>query len=117
LSEKHLRFILTYYFRLSHYARTHLSLTNDVPDGISRAGRATEGCDNREIAGLHSCAWVADLAPMFCLTESMINRLSKVHNLFVIARNSTFTYKDRPVRVQQVAEELGSTGRQRLELR
>jgi adenylate cyclase len=54
---------------------------------------------------------------MFCLTESMINRLSKVHNLFVIARNSTFTYKDRSVRVQQVAEELGSTGRQRLELR
>jgi hypothetical protein len=52
----------------------------------------------REIAGLHSCARVADPAPRPCLTESMINTLSKVHNLFVIARNSTFTYKDRPVR-------------------
>ena len=27
--------------------------------------------------------------------------------MFVIARNSTFTYKGKPVKVQQVAEELG----------
>ena len=30
-----------------------------------------------------------------------------VPNLFVIARNSTFTYKGKPVKVQQVAEDLG----------
>ena len=41
------------------------------------------------------------------LTEQVISALSKVHNLFVIARNSTFTYKGKPVKVQQVAEELG----------
>ncbi len=41
------------------------------------------------------------------LTEEIITALSKVHNMFVIARNSTFTYKDKPVKVQQVAEELG----------
>jgi len=41
------------------------------------------------------------------LSEEIITALSKVPKLFVIARNSTFTYKGKPVRVQQVAEELG----------
>jgi adenylate cyclase len=41
------------------------------------------------------------------LTEEIITALSKVPKLFVIARNSTFTYKGKPVKVKQVAEELG----------
>jgi adenylate cyclase len=41
------------------------------------------------------------------LTEQLISALSKAPYLFVIARNSTFTYKGKPVKVQQVAEELG----------
>jgi len=41
------------------------------------------------------------------LTEEIISALSKIPKLFVIARNSTFTYKGNPVKVQQVAEELG----------
>ena len=41
------------------------------------------------------------------LTEEIITALSKEKRLFVIARNSTFTYKREPVKVQQVAEELG----------
>jgi adenylate cyclase len=41
------------------------------------------------------------------LTEEIIAALSSVPKLFVIARNSTFTYKGKPVKVQQVAEELG----------
>jgi adenylate cyclase len=41
------------------------------------------------------------------ITESIITALSNVSNLFVIARNSTFTYKGKQVKVQQVAEELG----------
>lgn len=45
----------------------------------------------------------------FCdgLSEEIITMLSKIPKLFVIARNSTFTYKGKPVKVQQVAEELG----------
>jgi len=45
----------------------------------------------------------------FCdgITESIINALSKVPRLFVIARNSTFTYKGKPVKIKQVSEELG----------
>ena len=41
------------------------------------------------------------------LTEEIISSLSKTDKLFVIARNSTFTYKGKPVKVKQVAEELG----------
>jgi adenylate cyclase len=41
------------------------------------------------------------------ITEEVITALSKVPELFVIARNSTFTYKGKPVKVQHVAEELG----------
>jgi adenylate cyclase len=41
------------------------------------------------------------------ITEDIITALSKFRALFVIARNSTFVYKGRPVKVQQVAEELG----------
>ena len=41
------------------------------------------------------------------LAEGIINGLSKSDNIFVIARNSTFTYKGKPVKVKQVAEEMG----------
>ena len=41
------------------------------------------------------------------MTEEIITALSKVPNLFVISRNSTFTYKGKPVKVKQVSEELG----------
>ena len=41
------------------------------------------------------------------LTEQIITNLSKLPELFVIARNSSFTYKGKPVKVKQVSEELG----------
>ena len=41
------------------------------------------------------------------LTEQIITGISKISGLFVIARNSTFTYKGQAVKVQQVARELG----------
>jgi adenylate cyclase len=45
----------------------------------------------------------------FCdgISEEIITGLSKVPELFVIARNSSFTYKGKPVKIQQVAEDLG----------
>ena len=36
-----------------------------------------------------------------------ITDLSKISGLFVIARNSVFTYKGKPVKIRQVAEEMG----------
>jgi adenylate cyclase len=42
------------------------------------------------------------------LTEEIITGLSKLPHLFVIARNSTFTYKGKAVKVQQVSREMGA---------
>jgi len=41
------------------------------------------------------------------ITEEIITALSKVRHLFVISRQSTFSYKGKPLKVKQVAEDLG----------
>jgi adenylate cyclase len=41
------------------------------------------------------------------ITEDIITEMSRFHEIFVIARNSTFTYKGRSVDVRLVATELG----------
>src|SRR5215469_4310447 len=41
------------------------------------------------------------------MVEEIITALSQIRWLFVIARNSTFTYKGRPIDVKQVGRELG----------
>ncbi len=41
------------------------------------------------------------------ISEDIITALSKLRWFFVIARNSSFTYKNKPVLMRQVAEELG----------
>jgi len=41
------------------------------------------------------------------LTENIITGLSHIPEMFVIARNSVFTYKGKPVKIKQVSEELG----------
>jgi adenylate cyclase len=41
------------------------------------------------------------------ISESIITQLAKIPQLFVVARNSSFTYKDRPTKVQQIGRELG----------
>ena len=46
--------------------------------------------------------WFAD-----GMTETLITDLSRLDNLFVIARNSSFTYKGTPLDVRRVGQELG----------
>lgn len=41
------------------------------------------------------------------MTEDLITDLSKVSGMFVVARNSAFTYKNKAVKVQDVARDLG----------
>jgi TolB-like protein len=41
------------------------------------------------------------------MVEEIITALSRIHWLFVIARNSSFSYKDRAVDIKQVGRELG----------
>ena len=41
------------------------------------------------------------------ITENIITALSKIPEMLVIARNSVFTYKDKPIKIQQVGQDLG----------
>jgi adenylate cyclase len=41
------------------------------------------------------------------ISDNIITALSYIPEMFVIARNSSFMYKGKPVKVQQVSEELG----------
>src|SRR5918994_5816650 len=43
------------------------------------------------------------------ITEDLITDLSKISGLFVVARNTSFTYKGKPVKVQQVSQDLRVT--------
>ena len=42
------------------------------------------------------------------ITEDIITDLSKISGLFVAARHTAFTYKNKPVKVEQVGRELGA---------
>lgn len=41
------------------------------------------------------------------ISENITTALSYIPQLFVIARNSSFSYKGKPIKVQQISEELG----------
>jgi adenylate cyclase len=41
------------------------------------------------------------------VTEDIITELSRFHSLFVIARNSSFSYKGKSLNIQQIGRELG----------
>jgi len=41
------------------------------------------------------------------ITEDLTTDLSRLENMFVISRNTAFTYKDKPVNAKQIGRELG----------
>src|SRR5438874_6714241 len=41
------------------------------------------------------------------ITEDILTDLSKISGLFVVARHSAFIYKDKPIKAQQIGQELG----------
>src|SRR4029078_5425074 len=41
------------------------------------------------------------------MTDDLITDLSKIAGLLVIARNSTFAYRGKPLKIAQVAQDLG----------
>ena len=73
------------------------SMTQPLPD---KPSIAVLPFDN--LSGDAEQAYFAD-----GMTDDLITDLSKLSGIFVISRNSTFTYKDKPVKVRQVAEDLG----------
>jgi len=66
--------------------------------------------DSPSIAALPFENWSGDPEQEYFadgVVEDIITALSRIHWLFVIARNSSFTYKGRAVDVKQVGRELG----------
>jgi class 3 adenylate cyclase len=42
------------------------------------------------------------------ITEDIITELSRFHSLFVIARNSSFSFRGKSLKIQEIAQELGA---------
>jgi TolB-like protein len=84
--------------------------TQAVAGAIEQSGPALTLPDRPSIAVLPFTNLSADLEQEYFadgMVEDIITELSRVRWLFVIARNSSFTYKGRPVDARQVSRELG----------
>jgi adenylate cyclase len=80
------------------------------PDGLSQTGEEAPLPGKPSIAVLPFVNMSGDPEQEYFsdgITEDLITDLSKVSGLFVIARNSAFTYKGKAVKVQEVSRELG----------
>ena len=78
--------------------------------GIQAAGPAPSLPDKPSLAVLPFANLSGDAEQEWFvdgMTEEVITALSRVRSFFVIARNSSFTYKGRHVDIRQVARELG----------
>ena len=79
-------------------------------DGIGPASSAPTVPDKPSIAVLPFANMSGDAEQEYFsdgISEDLITDLSKVSALFVIARNSSFTYKGKSVKVQEIGRELG----------
>ena len=80
-------------------------------DGASAPRAARRPCrDKPSIAVLPFANMSGDAEQEYFsdgMTEDLITDLSKVSGLFVIARNSSFAYKGRSVKVQEIGRDLG----------
>ncbi len=81
----------------SNAAVSEVSRTLELPD---KPSIAVLPFDN--MSGDPDQEYIAD-----GFTENIITALSKIPEIFVVARKSTFTYKGKPVKIRQVSEELG----------
>jgi adenylate cyclase len=78
------------------------TVSADAPVLALPAGPSIAVLPFQNLSGNSDEDWFSD-----GMTETLITDLSRLHNLFVIARNSTFTYKGKPVDVRRVGQELG----------
>ena len=86
----------------------HQSKTDFEPASIARMAYSLP--DKPSIAVLPFVNLSGDIGQEYFsdgITEDLITDLSKISGLFVIARNSVFTYKNKPVKINRVAEDLG----------
>ena len=81
-----------------------------APDGAKETAAAAPIAKKPSIAVLPLVNMSGDPEQEFFadgLTEDIITELSRFHDLLVISRNSTFVYKGKAVKVQDVAREFG----------
>jgi len=81
-----------------------------APEGAKNAAAARPISKKPSIAVLPLVNMSGDPEQEFFadgLTEDIITELSRFHDLLVISRNSTFVYKGKAVKVQEVAREFG----------
>ncbi len=79
-------------------------------DGLAQALQLPEVPDKPSIAVLPFTNMSGDAEQEYFsdgISEDLITDLSKVSALFVIARNSSFTYKGKTAKVQEIGRELG----------
>ena len=84
--------------------------TSPVPETVPKSSHIIHLPDEPSIAVLPFDNMSGDPEQEYFadgLTEDIITTLSKLSDLFVIARNSTFTYKGRAIDVRKIAEDLG----------
>ena len=85
-----------------------ISLTSKAPQTVPSH---TKGPDRPSIAILPFSNLSGDPEQQFFsdgITEDIITELSRFHTLFVIARNSSFQYRDKPTDMRRVGQELGA---------
>lgn len=90
--------------------RVHLEAIGAPAAPERQPGRALPLPDKPSIAVLPFDNMSADPEQEYFsdgMTEDIITALSRIRQLFVIARNTTFTYKNQSVDVQAVARDLG----------
>ena len=83
---------------------------NVVMDELRRSEATTMKDDRPSIAVLPFTNMSGDPEQEYFsdgITEDIITDLSKISALFVTARNTSFTYKGKPVKVEQVGRDLG----------
>jgi adenylate cyclase len=81
-----------------------------APEGANDAAAPAASSKKPSIAVLPLVNMSGDSEQEFFadgLTEDIITELSRFHDLLVISRNSTFVYKGKAVKVQEVAREFG----------
>ena len=89
-------------YRVATLPRNRRCCTVDLRPSPSPTSRRSRCCPSPNMSGDPEQEYFAD-----GMVEEIITALSRIRWFFVIARNSTFTYKGRAVDVKQVGRELG----------
>lgn len=95
---------------IGQFSDRTLAIVEDHTGLVLRGGHAPASQDGPSIAVLPFTNMSGDPGQDYLadgITEDLITNLSRLRWLFVIARNSTFTYRGRAVDVRQVGRELG----------